>query len=174
MLDPNKPSKWWIMAVNIWKSYMCTAVKETNIELILAVMNTTELVVEIGPEKKFRSVRDLNPWPLRYCSQEVGRNSRLRLVFLPTLLSCTSRFLRALQQHRAQSRPLYLLIKKSHKWLEFLFHIGHFRYTSTACSAPVHEHSKWGHFTVSSRISRWWAESGNICQNRNYFKFISK
>ena len=29
---------------------MCTAVKETNIELILAVMNT-ELVVEIGPEK---------------------------------------------------------------------------------------------------------------------------
>ena len=40
------------MAVNIWKSYMRTAVKETNIELILAVMNTTELVVEIGPEKK--------------------------------------------------------------------------------------------------------------------------
>ena len=31
---------------------MRTAVKETNIELILAVMNTTELVVEIGPEKK--------------------------------------------------------------------------------------------------------------------------
>ena len=26
---------------------MCTAVEETNIELILAVMNTTELVVEI-------------------------------------------------------------------------------------------------------------------------------
>ena len=39
------------MAVNIWKSYVCTALKETNIELILAVMNTTELVVEIGPEK---------------------------------------------------------------------------------------------------------------------------
>ena len=33
---------------------MCTAVKETNIELILAVMNTTELVVEIGPEKKIQ------------------------------------------------------------------------------------------------------------------------
>ena len=30
---------------------MCTAVKETNIELIFAVMNTTELAVEIGPEK---------------------------------------------------------------------------------------------------------------------------
>ena len=36
---------------------MCTAVEETKIESILAVMNTTELVV------------DLNPGPLRYrCS----------------------------------------------------------------------------------------------------------
>ena len=34
------------------KSYMCITVKETNIEAILAVMNTTELVVEIRPEKK--------------------------------------------------------------------------------------------------------------------------
>ena len=33
----------------------------------------------------------------------MGRNTRLRLVFLPTLLSCSSRFLRALQQNRAQS-----------------------------------------------------------------------
>ena len=31
---------------------MCTTVKETNIEAILAVMNTTELEVEIRPEKK--------------------------------------------------------------------------------------------------------------------------
>ena len=31
MLDPNKPSKWWITTVNIWKSYVCTAVEETNI-----------------------------------------------------------------------------------------------------------------------------------------------
>ena len=30
---------------------MCTVVEETNIELILAVMNTAELVVEIRPEK---------------------------------------------------------------------------------------------------------------------------
>ena len=29
---------------------MCTAVEETNIEVILAVMNTTELVAEIKPE----------------------------------------------------------------------------------------------------------------------------
>ena len=32
---------------------MCTAVEETNIESILAVVNPTELVVEIRPEKKF-------------------------------------------------------------------------------------------------------------------------
>ena len=57
------------MAVNIRKSYMCTAVKETNIKAILAVMNTTELVVEIRPEKKFGLVRNLNPCPLQYlCS----------------------------------------------------------------------------------------------------------
>ena len=33
-------------------------------------------------------------------------------VFLPTLLSCSSRFLRALQQNRAHSRLQYLLIKR--------------------------------------------------------------
>ena len=42
---------------------------------------------------------------------EVGRNTRLRLVFPPTLLLCSSRFLRTLQQNRAQSRLLYLLIR---------------------------------------------------------------
>ena len=30
---------------------MCTAVEETNVEAILAVMNTTASVVEIRPEK---------------------------------------------------------------------------------------------------------------------------
>ena len=37
--------------------------------------------------------------PLRsgWSTQEVGRNTRLRLVFLPTLLSRSSRFLRVLQ-----------------------------------------------------------------------------
>ena len=39
------------MAVNMWKSYVCTAVEETNIESILAVMNITDLVVEMRPEK---------------------------------------------------------------------------------------------------------------------------
>ena len=42
--------------------------------------------------------------------KEVGRNTPLRLVYLPTLLSCFSHFLRALQQNEAQSWPLYLLI----------------------------------------------------------------
>ena len=50
------------MAVNIRKSYMCTAVKETNIKAILAVMNTTELVVEIRPEK-IRSRTQFEPMP---------------------------------------------------------------------------------------------------------------
>ena len=39
------------MAVNIWKSYICAAAEETNIEAILAAMNTTELVVETRHEK---------------------------------------------------------------------------------------------------------------------------
>ena len=34
---------------------MCIAVEETNIGTILAIMNTTELVVEIRPEKKIQA-----------------------------------------------------------------------------------------------------------------------
>ena len=30
-LDSNKPSKWWMMTGNRWKSYMCTAVKKWDI-----------------------------------------------------------------------------------------------------------------------------------------------
>ena len=46
------------MAVNMWKSYVCTAVEETNIESILAVMNITDLVVEMRPEKiQARTIR---------------------------------------------------------------------------------------------------------------------
>ena len=40
------------------------------------------------------------------------RNARLSLAFLPTLLSFSNRFLRTLQQNRAQSWLLYLLIRK--------------------------------------------------------------
>ena len=39
------------MTINMWKSYMCAAVEETNTEGIFAVMNTTELVVELRSEK---------------------------------------------------------------------------------------------------------------------------
>ena len=43
------------------KSYMGTAVKEMNIEAILAIMNTTELVDEIRPVwKKIQAHMDLN------------------------------------------------------------------------------------------------------------------
>ena len=52
--------------------------------------------------RKNREVR------VRVNTQEVERNTpKLRLVFPLTLLSCSSRFLRALQQNRAQSKPLY-------------------------------------------------------------------
>ena len=40
---------------------MCTAVKETNIESILVVMNTTEPVVEIRPEKKIQARTGFEP-----------------------------------------------------------------------------------------------------------------
>ena len=43
------------MAVNIWKSYMCAAVEEMNIEVILTAMNTNELVVEIRLGKNQRN-----------------------------------------------------------------------------------------------------------------------
>ena len=36
-------------------------VEETNIEAILAVMNTTELVVEIRPEKKIQARMGFEP-----------------------------------------------------------------------------------------------------------------
>ena len=54
-----------IMVVNIWKSYMCSAVEDTNIELTSHLWTGSWKIAW----KKFRSVRDLNPWPLRYrCS----------------------------------------------------------------------------------------------------------
>ena len=58
------------MTVNIWKSYMCTAVEETNIEAIFAVMNTTELEVEIRAGKNSgpygiwtHDLCDTDTWP---------------------------------------------------------------------------------------------------------------
>ena len=51
VLEKNVGNFHVIIAVITWKSYVCTAVEETNIESIIAVMSTTELVVEIRPEK---------------------------------------------------------------------------------------------------------------------------
>ena len=39
------------MTEDVWKSYMWTAVEETNMEAILAGINTTLVVVKIRPEK---------------------------------------------------------------------------------------------------------------------------
>ena len=49
---------------------MCIAVEETNKESILAVMNTTELVVEIRPEKNLRESK-------RRRSRVAGRGPRV-------------------------------------------------------------------------------------------------
>ena len=46
----------------------------------------------------------------RQVATKETKTQEVRLVFLPTLLLCSSRFLRALQQNRALSRLLYLLI----------------------------------------------------------------
>ena len=51
-------------------------------------------------------------------AQGVGRNTRLCLVFLHTLLLCSIHFLHALRKNRAQSRLLYLLIKQ---YIHFLY-----------------------------------------------------
>ena len=40
--------------MQIYENHKCTAVEETNIESILAAINTTKLVVEMRPEKKNR------------------------------------------------------------------------------------------------------------------------
>ena len=57
--------------------------------------------------------RSFNQWQrVLYLNFNSRSGVRLRLVFLPTLLSCSSRFLRALQQNRAQSRLLYLFYNK--------------------------------------------------------------
>ena len=49
------------MTVNVWISYMCTVVEETNIEVIFAAMNTTELVVKIRPGKLIQARTGFEP-----------------------------------------------------------------------------------------------------------------
>ena len=53
--------------LNIWKSYMWTAEWRIKWRMIMAVIYATFAVAKRKPEtKKFRQVRDSNPWPLRY------------------------------------------------------------------------------------------------------------
>ena len=68
ILDGNYSSHWGACCQVGQNHSDQTIESELDIEAILAVMNTTELVIEIRP-KKFRPIRDLNLWPLWYqCS----------------------------------------------------------------------------------------------------------
>ena len=58
-------------------------------------------------EIKFVLKIESNSW-----GKDYSTTSRLVSCFPPTLLSCFSRFLRALQQNSAQSRLLYLLNRR--------------------------------------------------------------
>ena len=53
-------------------------------------------------------------------TQDVGKNTRPRLVFSPTPLSCSTRFPSVLQQNRVQARFLYLLDAFNHNTYDFL------------------------------------------------------
>ena len=62
------------MDVNIGKLCMC---EETDIESVLAAMNTTALVFERRPAKKFQAPRDLNPtitWSLHVPAISIYRD----------------------------------------------------------------------------------------------------
>ena len=47
--------------MQIYENHKCTAVEETNIESILAAINTTKLVVEVRPEKKIETQTGYKP-----------------------------------------------------------------------------------------------------------------
>ena len=83
---------WCIMAVNIRKSYVCTAVEVTNTESILAVMNTTELIIEIRPKKnQARTGFELmtSTIPLRF----FNRSAHIWFSYVHSLYSPLRRFI---------------------------------------------------------------------------------
>ena len=53
-------------------------------------------------------------------TQEVGKNARLRLAFLPTLLSCSRHLLRALFLNGARLKLVYLLNIHCHEKQRFI------------------------------------------------------
>ena len=70
------------------------------------IEHAVDIVVRFGNKVCLKIWR--NAWEIHIVFiKQMRRNTRLLLVFVPTLLSCSSRFLRALQQNRAQSRLLY-------------------------------------------------------------------
>ena len=52
-------------------------------------------------------------------TQEEGRNTRLRLVFRPTLLQCSSRFLRALKLHEQSTVKASLVVNYNYNFSSF-------------------------------------------------------
>ena len=72
----------WIYESHIFE------LREVNMKAILAVMNTTWAVVKIRP-KKFRPVRDLNPWPLRYGFKRLRGLTFFQALFSLLLKKCS-------------------------------------------------------------------------------------
>ena len=98
------------MQINIYV-YVLTKAETITLNsiffLILTIINCRG--IQITPYYLQRRLEPGGLQTMQSHTQEVGRNTRRSRVFLPTLLSCSNRFLRALQQNRAQSRLLYLL-----------------------------------------------------------------
>ena len=107
------------MTVNIWKSYVWTADKDVNIKAIFVLMNTTCAVMKIRPEKKFRPVRDLNLWLLRYrCSAlptELTSQLRAEFFFKPYFHYCSSSV-----HYREDRFYTYVFIRCSNIWLSYI------------------------------------------------------
>ena len=78
-------------------------------------------------------------------TQEVGSKTQLRLVFLPTLLSCYSRYLLALQQNRAKTRPLNLKGWSKYANLNKTLNLEFFEKTSSEICATFDD--RWSDFT---------------------------
>ena len=89
MLDPNKPSNWWIMAVNIWKSCVhCGWRNKYRIDPSSYEHCWTSCWNKAW--KKFRLVRDLNPWEQHLatiftCCQPFHFQDLIYLVILLTV-----------------------------------------------------------------------------------------
>ena len=67
--------------LNIWVSYMWTAVEETKIEAILAVMNTTQLVVKLRPEN--------NSGPYEIWTHDLWNTDATVFFFFSIFFICT-------------------------------------------------------------------------------------